>query len=94
MTSTALKSLTAACALSAALLSTPIAQAEASRRRPPRPPAEAFEAYQGKSEGSACEVDFHGDILDGVCIAPNDEELFCMPSDMPPPPDGERPPER
>ena len=59
-----------------------------------RPPAEAFNACDGKKEGAECQVQFRDRTLTGVCVAPNSEELFCMPNDMPPPPrDGERPPQ-
>lgn len=67
-----------------------------------RPPPEAFRACEGKSEGAECSVAFRGETLDGVCVAPpvdrrgpaseqNDAELFCMPKDLPPPPDGPPP---
>jgi hypothetical protein len=56
-----------------------------------RPPPEAFSACSGKSEGAECSVTFRERTLDGVCVAPHDDELFCMPNDMPPPPSGDRP---
>lgn len=58
---------------------------------PRRPPPEAFSACEGKSEGAACNVTFHERTHEGVCVAPSEEQLFCMPNDMPPPPSGERP---
>lgn len=60
-------------------------------RGPRRPPPEAFRACEGKAEGAECSVAFRGDTLEGVCVAPQSEELFCMPNDMPPPPDGPPP---
>jgi len=67
-------------------------------RMPPRgrrPPPEAFAACEGKAEGSECKVEFHGDVMEGVCIAPRSEdEVFCMPNDMPPPPPEGREPGR
>jgi hypothetical protein len=51
-----------------------------------RPPPEAFSACEGKAEGTQCQVSFHDKTIDGVCVAPQQEELFCMPNDMPPPP--------
>jgi hypothetical protein len=56
-----------------------------------RPPPEAFSACADKKEGAACSVTFHERTLDGVCVAPSDDQLFCMPDDMPPPPAGEKP---
>lgn len=56
-----------------------------------RPPPEAFNACQGKSEGSECSVSFRDRTLEGVCVLAPDEQLFCLPNDMPPPPAGERP---
>jgi hypothetical protein len=56
-----------------------------------RPPPEAFSACSGKSQGAACSLTFHERTLQGVCVAPPDDDLFCMPNEMPPPPEGERP---
>lgn len=56
-----------------------------------RPPPEAFEACQGRSDGAECSVAFRGETLDGVCVAPPDDELFCLPNDLPPPPEGPPP---
>ncbi|HEX6241067.1 MAG TPA: hypothetical protein VFZ61_09240 [Polyangiales bacterium] len=58
-----------------------------------RPPAEAFSACEGKSEGAECQVQHHERTIDGVCVAPSKEALFCMPNDMPPPPPGGGPPQ-
>lgn len=58
------------------------------------PPPFAFEACTGKTEGDDCTVTFHDRTLEGSCLAHSDARLFCMPDDMPPPPDGERPPAR
>jgi hypothetical protein len=60
--------------------------------RPHEPPPFAFEACAGKSEGADCTVTFHDRTIEGSCVAYSDQRLFCMPDDMPPPPDGERPP--
>jgi hypothetical protein len=58
-----------------------------------KPPPEAFSACEGKSEGAECSVSFRDQTRDGVCVAPADEPLFCMPNDMPPPPSGGRHPD-
>lgn len=61
---------------------------------PRRPPAEAFTACEGKAEGADCQVQLHDRTINGTCVAPSQDELFCMPNDMPPPPpDGQRPPQ-
>lgn len=59
---------------------------------PRRPPPEAYSACEGKSEGAECQVNFRERTIEGVCVAPQKDELFCMPNDMPQPPDGQRPP--
>ncbi|MFT3924010.1 MAG: hypothetical protein QM778_15860 [Myxococcales bacterium] len=64
------------------------------QKGPPRPPAEAFAACEGKADGDTCEVSFRGETHAGTCIAPKTDELFCMPNDMPPPPHGGEPPPR
>lgn len=51
------------------------------------PPAFAFEACSGKAEGDDCSVQFHEETKQGSCLAFSDQRLFCMPDDMPPPPD-------
>jgi hypothetical protein len=84
----------------AALLGAANVRAEASAPRshvdalqgPPRPPPEAFSACEGKAEGAACQVEFHGEVHAGTCVAPNQQELFCLPNDMPPPPPEGGPP--
>ena len=64
--------------------------------RPPphgrRPPPEAFSACEGKSEGAECTVSFRERTLEGVCVAPESDSLFCMPNDLPPPPSDRAPP--
>jgi hypothetical protein len=55
---------------------------------PHRPPPEAFSACEGKAAGDACQVTLHDRTLDGSCVAPQQDELFCLPKDMPPPPPG------
>jgi hypothetical protein len=93
----AVLSLGAAAGLCVALGSVAWAEDAASHRDqvPPRggrrPPPEAFRACAGKSEGAECRVAFRGETLDGVCVAPANEELFCLPNDLPPPPDGPPP---
>jgi hypothetical protein len=56
------------------------------RKHPRRPPPEAFSACEGKQEGAECQVSFRERTLEGVCRAPEKEELFCLPNDLPPPP--------
>jgi|GEM_PF-4082938 len=73
----------------------PSSHADYLQKGPPRPPAEAFAACEGKADGDSCEVTFHGEAHAGTCVAPRAEELFCLPHDMPPPPrDGYRQPQR
>lgn len=55
-------------------------------QHPRRPPPEAFSACEGKQEGADCSVTFRDKTIEGVCVAPDKEELFCMPNDMPEPP--------
>jgi hypothetical protein len=88
----------AAASICCALGSAARAEDDAASRRdrmPPRagrrPPPEAFQACEGKNEGAECKVTFRGQTLDGVCITPPDEQPFCMPNDMPPPPEGAPP---
>ena len=59
-----------------------------------RPPPEAFSACEGKSEGAECTVSFHEHTLEGVCVAPQSDSLFCMPNDLPPPPPDRAPADR
>jgi hypothetical protein len=56
--------------------------------RPPAPPAEAYSACAGHSEGDACTVKFRDQTLDGTCrkFPDNAEALVCVPAHMPPPP--------
>ena len=54
---------------------------------PRRPPPETFSACEGKQAGAECTVTFRERTIEGVCVAPDKEELFCMPNDMPPPRD-------
>ncbi len=75
-------------ALAAALVQPGLAQGEDSNRPPPRePPPEAFQACQDKAAGDACTVKLPDLTLDGKCVkSQQDERVFCMPSQMPPPP--------
>lgn len=52
----------------------------------PEPPPFAFEACASKAEGDPCTVQFHDQTKQGTCRAHSDKRLFCMPKDMPPPP--------
>jgi hypothetical protein len=56
--------------------------------RPPTPPAEAYSACEGHSEGDACTVKFRDQTLDGTCrkFPDNAAALVCVPTHMPPPP--------
>jgi hypothetical protein len=56
--------------------------------RPPTPPAEAYSACEGHSEGDACTVKFRDQTIDGTCrkFPDNAAALVCVPAHMPPPP--------
>ncbi len=87
------------CLALGAALSARAENAESHRDRMPprgrRPPPEAFAACEGKADGAECKVEFRGEVIEGVCIAPRSEDgLFCMPNDMPPPPPEGREPGR
>ncbi|QFT56432.1 hypothetical protein [Microbulbifer sp. THAF38] len=59
-----------------ALISTATAQ-------PRKPPQEAFDACNGKSEGDACTVETPRGTLEGTCRKPpQEEQILCVPTKM------------
>jgi hypothetical protein len=57
--------------------------------RPPGPPPEAFEACSEKQEGESCTVELRDRTLSGSCLQAREQEaLFCLPDELPPPPPG------
>lgn len=52
------------------------------------PPA-AYAACVDRAQGDDCTVSFGDRTIEGSCITGLDDELFCLPDDMPPPPPGE-----
>lgn len=61
---------------------------------PPRPPAQAYAACNGKTVGDSCELTFRGKTLSGTCVTRDDPELMCMPNSMPAQPAESRTPIR
>lgn len=56
---------------------------------PPRPPQEAFAACEGLAAGAACSVAVADRAaLDGTCREgpPGEEQIVCVPANLPPPP--------
>jgi hypothetical protein len=62
---------------------------------PQAPPPEAFTACESKAAGDACTVLLRDREVHGSCARERDgQRLFCLPTDLPPPPpDGPRPPD-
>ena len=56
---------------------------------PHGPPPEAFTACTSKAAGDACTVAFRGSSLEGTCKTSSDRKLFCLPTNMPLPPEGD-----
>lgn len=56
------------------------------------PPPEAYEACNDLEKSAECSVSFHDRTLQGSCVADDEGALFCLPDDMPPPPEGGRGP--
>lgn len=56
---------------------------------PHGPPPEAFEACATLDVEEACSVEMPDRVVEGHCVADREQEqLFCLPDDMPPRPEG------